>query len=370
MNIGESLDRLDLRDGNVASLQPPGAFRLASISPDETLLAYLGGQSVVNFTREQVLVVRDLETAYGESAEGPDPVFWEIPLDIAWPTAAGELTWTPDGRKLRVTAPTLADEVLCNQAGESIWELDVETGVLNTISIFITEPAPPPVPTAACPIPETTSGTPRETFLIFCSGEDVVNIPHDDSLIIDGGLTAEAYVNYLGSGGVGPRVIEIIDTFNLHFSEDEIWFCLFSTEFETNMENGWHCLSHPQPELNRWVHLAGSWDGENMYLFIDGELKAETDFPGPLFHGGPGDQILRIGNGWTLIDGFHGFIDEVRLSTVGRYNADFELQDRFAPDEHTAGLWHFDEGQGFVAADESSHGNHGEVSPFLRWGTR
>ena len=369
MNIGESLDRLDLTDGRVAAIQPPRAFRILAISPDETMLAHLSGQSIVNFTEHQVLVVRDLATAYGDSAAGQDSVLWQIPLDIAWPTAVSEITWSPDSGKLLVTAPTMADDI-CNQAGRSTWELDIETGVLTAQNIFIPESTPTPTPPTPCPIPDGTAGIPRETFLIFCGGEDHVNIPHNDSLVIDGGLTAEAYVNYLGGGGEGPRVIEIIDTFNISFSEGKVWFCLFSQEFETNQGNGWHCLSHPQPELNQWVHLAGSWDGENMYLFIDGELKAETAFPGPLFHGGPDDQNLRIGNGWTLIDGFHGFIDEVRLSSTGRYSADFAPQSQLPSDEYTAGLWHFDEGQGTLAADESSHENLGVLSPFVRWGTK
>jgi len=33
-------------------------------------------------------------------------------------------------------------------------------------------------------------------------------------------------------------------------------------------------------------------------------------------------------------------------------------------------LWHFDEGQGTVAADASSHGNHGVLSPEVKWGSQ
>lgn len=164
--------------------------------------------------------------------------------------------------------------------------------------------------------------------------------------------------------------IRIIDTFNISYSENKVTFCLFSEGFSTNQGSGRHCLSHPQPELNRWVHLAGSWDGEKMYLFIDGELKAEMAFLGPLFHGGPGDQSLKIGNDWTLYYGFNGLIDEVRLSSIGRYQANFEPQSQLTADEYTVGLWHFDEGQGTVAADASGYGNHGVLSPEVKWGSR
>jgi hypothetical protein len=143
-NIGEGLERLDLTDGSVDALQPPQAYRYLAISPDETLVAYLTGTNPIDYTRHTTLVVRELAAAYIEGVAAQDTILWQIPLEISWPTAVGEITWTPDSRKLLVTEPTMADEVLCNQAGASTWELDVETGVLNTISIFITEPAPMP----------------------------------------------------------------------------------------------------------------------------------------------------------------------------------------------------------------------------------
>ncbi len=358
-NISDYLNRLDLSDGSVAVLSPPYPHGILAISPDETMMAYLGDQG---------LVVRELAASYAAVVAGQASVTWQVPLDTVWPTQVSQIAWSPDNRRVIVTVSHWV-EGLCEIAGHSTWELDVETGAFMATSTFIPTPTPTPIPPTPCPVPAATGGIGRETFLIFCGREDQVNIIHNDSLIIDDGLTVEAYVSYLGGGGVGPRVIEIIDTFNLSYAENKVWFCLFSQEFVTNQGNGWHCLTYPQPVLNQWVHLAGSWDGENMYLFIDGQLKAETGFPGPLFHGGPGDQSLKIGNGWTLIDGFHGFIDEVRLSSIGRYRSDFEPQGRFAPDIFTVGLWHFDEGQGTAAADESSHENHGFLSPFLRWGS-
>lgn len=56
-NIGGCLDRLDVTDGSVAALQPPRAGGILAISPDDQLLAYLGGDG---------LVVRDLATAYDD----------------------------------------------------------------------------------------------------------------------------------------------------------------------------------------------------------------------------------------------------------------------------------------------------------------
>lgn len=211
----------------------------------------------------------------------------------------------------------------------------------------------------------------KESYLEFSAEDSHVNVLANNSLIVDDGLTLEACVNRQGDGGVGPRVIEIIDTFTMHFERSEVWFCLYSTEFETNQGNNWHCLSSDEPAANKWVHLAGSWNGQTMFLLVDGVMVGETAFPGPLFHGGPGDQNLKIGNGWTLIDGFDGYIDEVRFSSIGRYDRAFvPPETQHLPDQYTVGLWHFNEGQGVKVMDDGDNGNDGSISGSISWGMK
>ena len=59
---------------------------------------------------------------------------------------------------------------------------------------------------------------------------------------------------------------------------------------------------------------------------------------------------------------FHGVIDEVRVSQVARYQADFTPPDRFAPDADTLGLYHFDEAAGERAAGSSTHKHNGKIT--------
>ena len=105
----------------------------------------------------------------------------------------------------------------------------------------------------------------------------------------------------------------------------------------------------------RWYHLALTWkQGEMMRLFIDGELRQEVESTMPLLGG---DQVIMIGNGsdnaiHSSMEGFPGMIDEVRISAVERYQDSFELQtEPFEPDMYTIALYHFDEGEGDVAAN-------------------
>jgi len=60
--IAPTPTRLDLTDGSVVPLPPPQPFGIYSISPDETVLAYLNGQRMADLS-DQNLFVRELATA-------------------------------------------------------------------------------------------------------------------------------------------------------------------------------------------------------------------------------------------------------------------------------------------------------------------
>jgi len=78
-------------------------------------------------------------------------------------------------------------------------------------------------------------------------------------------------------------------------------------------ETPWsHHLTAPDPlPLERWVHLAGTFDGEVMRLYVDGEMAASMDRPGPVK---PNDYPLTLGSYETgHVAHFVGLLDEVRL---------------------------------------------------------
>jgi hypothetical protein len=137
-NIGNSFDRLDLTDGSVTALQPPQALGILAISPDETLIAYLHHET---FVSDQVLVVRELASAYGADG-GQDSVKWQIPLDAAGFNKVSEIAWSPDSKKVVLTVTEFSD--YCQPpAGLVEWELDLETGEFVKISTTILPTATP-----------------------------------------------------------------------------------------------------------------------------------------------------------------------------------------------------------------------------------
>jgi hypothetical protein len=61
--------------------------------------------------------------------------------------------------------------------------------------------------------------------------------------------------------------------------------------------------------VNRWTHIAVTWDGQQVRSYLDGEPQDAVPFTGPLTKiPGP----LRIGKGDTIVSyAFVGLLDEV-----------------------------------------------------------
>ena len=78
-------------------------------------------------------------------------------------------------------------------------------------------------------------------------------------------------------------------------------------------------------ETGRWYHVAATWDGLALSLYVDGTLQAVQAAPAAPM--AAGDEPLWIGSdsndgSVTPADLFDGRLDEVRLSRVRR-SADF-----------------------------------------------
>ncbi|NJN54342.1 MAG: SH3 domain-containing protein [Anaerolineae bacterium] len=138
-NIGGYLDRLNLNNGSVAAFLPPLARGILTLSPDETLIAYLSGRSN--------LVVRELAAAYDDGLASQDLIMWEMPLDLAQYGQISQIAWSPDGQTVLVSADHRLEG--CEVDGRSTWELDVASGVLTAITTFV--PLMPTPTTAVYP---------------------------------------------------------------------------------------------------------------------------------------------------------------------------------------------------------------------------
>ncbi len=88
---------------------------------------------------------------------------------------------------------------------------------------------------------------------------------------------------------------------------------------------------------DRWTHVAGVYDGSNLYVFLNGVLDSTSAYNSDIF-AGSSDFELGAQNGANL---FEGEIDEIRISGNARYTTDFTVPTaNFVTDANTAFLAH------------------------------
>jgi Concanavalin A-like lectin/glucanases superfamily/Bacterial Ig-like domain (group 1)/IPT/TIG domain/Fibronectin type III domain len=122
-------------------------------------------------------------------------------------------------------------------------------------------------------------------------------------------------------------------------------------------------ITAPSPiPLDRWTHVAGVLDGSGMRMYVDGTLVASNFATGDMKDSTGSPRIGRYFRDSVFKNSIDGLLDEVRLSRVARYTADFTPPKRLARDADTILLFHFDEGSGTSTADASPNGNTGTLA--------
>ena len=85
-------------------------------------------------------------------------------------------------------------------------------------------------------------------------------------------------------------------------------------------ENGGYVFDLNPTVVGSWTHIAGTYDGSMMRLYINGELVAYHPYASNI---GAGNTGFYIGGRWSQYSNlFHGIIDEVRLWNVARSPAE------------------------------------------------
>ena len=128
-------------------------------------------------------------------------------------------------------------------------------------------------------------------------------------------------------------------------------------------------MREPFPPPNQWHHVAFQAEAGQRMLIINNVVRisqGRTILAADLSHakhpqdftiGGFGKKIESDWHGGHFWGHFAGYIDEVRISTVARYNTakrGFTPRKKFKNDAKTVALWHFDEPSGTRAFSDTS----------------
>jgi serine/threonine protein kinase len=138
---------------------------------------------------------------------------------------------------------------------------------------------------------------------------------------------------------------------------------LFDQDWTKNYSS---TLAKAPPELNRWQHIAGVWDGKELRLYVNGTLQGRTSgvtackgLSGfPFFLGSDPGKMRddQIAQGF-----FHGAMRAARISHGVEYTESFAPPERLPATPKTLALFDFTIDTGRYAIDRSGHGRHGII---------
>jgi PKD repeat protein len=142
--------------------------------------------------------------------------------------------------------------------------------------------------------------------LSFDGVDDWVTVPGFPRLDLATGMTLMAWIYPTASSGARDIVVKEgpgVDIYNLYHRN---WRGLPEANVFVGGEN--RTSEGPELPANAWTHVAGTYDGATLRLYLNGVLTSSAAFSGPI----PGSTgPLRIGGNSMWGEFFRGVIDEV-----------------------------------------------------------
>jgi chitodextrinase len=164
----------------------------------------------------------------------------------------------------------------------------------------------------------TTSGK-NKGALTFDGVDDWVTVPDTASLDLSTGMTLEAWVRPAAIGGwrtvlAKERSGGIVYT--LHASQEDL-----KPVGQVDIDGEQDAVGPSSLPLNAWTHLAATYDGTTVRLYVNGALAGSSTYAGSIpASSGP----LRLGGNSIWSEWFRGELDDVRV--YGRALSAAELQ--------------------------------------------
>lgn len=143
--------------------------------------------------------------------------------------------------------------------------------------------------------------------------EDYLEVPENDSLDLDEGLTVEMWVFLNSEPTAGSVGVTKATTYKVGPRNN-----LKAELRMATTDKAWgsaNVISDNQLSLNKWIHIAGTYDAKtgDGKLYIDGEIEKEANIGGMII---PNEAVVWLGRGGSPF--LDGSMDEVRVSNIAR----------------------------------------------------
>jgi hypothetical protein len=199
--------------------------------------------------------------------------------------------------------------------------------------------------------------------LFFDGYNDYVNVSttSSDELNPVENLTLECwvYLNEVPSDTLNAHLISRFNCYALTIATNgHARAYMHNDEGDWFLQDGTTTIS-----TNKWYHLAATYDGSQMSVFVNGRLEGTTAVWDTMARTAAN---FRIGsrNAYITNTNTSGIIDEARVWNIPRTQAEIQASMNRTIPGSTSGLvgyWRFDDGSGITADCETSYNNDGEL---------
>jgi concanavalin A-like lectin/glucanase superfamily protein len=174
--------------------------------------------------------------------------------------------------------------------------------------------------------------------------------------VMPSGFTVECWIRVRSLAGQNPRVAFAWNS-SIGFSYWQFFVfnrdcCTGTVVFDITPQEPIYCQvrSSSRVDDGSWHHLAGTYDGSDMRLFIDGALEAAQTY-GAISTNLSGGAI-RVGQINGEADQFDGQIDELRIWNVARTASEIQANEEqeIAVQTGLVAYWRFDGGSTDLAS--------------------
>ncbi len=266
---------------------------------------------------------------------------------------------------------------LVNDIPAGIWTIQVDAFNSDSVIIYTGQTDVNVIPGQITPVylhlnPTTggleivvTWGETKKSALDFDGIDDIVTIPNPNRNLnlIGDIITVESWIYVRSISSHAPRIIDRSDNIKAEPDGDRYLLALEDDQTAHINVNGFSVSSNRIP-LHQWIHIAGTYDGQILKIYVNGELKNSRAVR---THLNVQDSLLCIGNNTLNNRQFDGLISNVRIWKRALDVDEIKtvmLRDRipYRLTRYLVAYWPFSEGEGQIVNDVA-----GENQGVLGW---